>query len=205
MQENMPLYTFVRYDKKNNIYINERRQRSYSKKMDSLTRKRNAKIDDYMHKASAFIVNYCIENLIGNIVIGKNENWKNEISIGAKNNQNFVSIPFNKIINMITYKAESFSINVNIIEESYTSKSSFLDLDDIPTFKEGEKYKFSGKRISRGLYKTKNIIINADVNGSYNILRKFDNTLFKKEDIKSLLTIPKIINLSGYINKKKLA
>ncbi|MDY4078377.1 MAG: hypothetical protein SOY42_06270, partial [Clostridium sp.] len=63
----------------------------------------------------------------------------------------------------------------------------------------------SGKRISRGLYKTKNIIINADVNGSYNILRKFDNTLFKKEDIKSLLTIPKIINLSGYINKKKLA
>ena len=106
---------------------------------------------------------------------------------------------------MITYKAESFNINVNIIEESYTSKSSFLDLDDIPTFKEGEKYKFSGKRISRGLYKTKNIIINADVNGSYNILRKFDNTLFKKEDIKSLLTIPKIINLSGYINKKKLA
>lgn len=205
MQENMPLYTFVRYDKKNNIYINERRQCSYSKKMDSLTRKRNAKIDDYMHKASAFIVNYCIENLIGNIVIGKNENWKNEISIGAKNNQNFVSIPFNKIINMITYKAESFNINVNIIEESYTSKSSFLDLDDIPTFKEGEKYKFSGKRISRGLYKTKNIIINADVNGSYNILRKFDNTLFKKEDIKSLLTIPKIINLSGYINKKKLA
>ena len=72
MQENMPLYTFLLdMIRKNNIYINERRQCSYSKKMDSLTRKRNAKIDDYMHKASAFIVNYCIENLIGNIVIGK--------------------------------------------------------------------------------------------------------------------------------------
>lgn len=205
MQENMPLYTFARYDKKSNIYINETRQRSYSKEMDRLTRKRNAKIEDYMHKASAFIINYCVENYIGNIVIGKNDNWKNEISIGTKNNQNFVSVPFNKIINMIVYKAENFGISVNIVEESYTSKASFLDLDNIPTFEEGRKYKFSGKRINRGLYKTKNIVINADVNGSYNILRKFDDTLFKKEDIKSLLTIPKIINLNGYINKKKLA
>ena len=71
--------------------------------------------------------------------------------------------------------------------------------------KGGEKHKFSGKRIKRGLYKTDNIIINSDVNGSYNILRKFDNTLFSKNDAKSVLTIPKIININGYINKKKPA
>lgn len=204
MQKDMPFYTYARYDKKNNICINERRQRSYSKAMDTLTRKRNAKIEDYIHKASAFIVNYCIKNSIKNIVIGKNENWKSEINIGKKNNQNFVSIPFNKFTKMIQYKAETYDIEVNIIEESYTSKASFLDLDDIPTFKEGEKHTFSGKRIKRGLYKTGNIIINSDVNGSYNILRKFDNSLFSKDKLCNTLTIPKIININGYINKKKL-
>lgn len=203
MQEKMPFYTYARYDKKNNICINEKRQLSYSKKMDSLTRKRNSKIEDYMHKASALVINYCLDNLIGNIVIGKNENWKNEINIGNRNNQNFVSIPFNKFIGMIQYKAETYGITVSVIEESYTSKASFLDLDDIPIFKEGEKHSFSGKRIKRGLYKTGKIIINSDVNGSYNILRKFDETLFSKDDLNKLLTIPKIINVNGYINKKK--
>ena len=126
-----------------------------------------------MHNASSYIVNQLVSNNINTLVIGSNKEWKQDTNMGKQNNQNFVSIPFNKIINMITYKAESFSINVNIIEESYTSKSSFLDLDDIPTFKEGEKYKFSGKRISRGLYKTKEgIIINADINGASNIIRK---------------------------------
>src|SRR5699024_5254189 len=85
-------------------------------------------------KASALVINYCLENSIGNIVIGKNEQWKTEIDIGKRNNQNFVSIPFNKFIEMIQYKAETYDIKVNIIEESYTSKSSFLDFDDIPTF-----------------------------------------------------------------------
>lgn len=205
MQEKMPFYTYARYDKSKNICINEKRQLSYSKKMDTLTRKRNTKIDDFMHKASAFVIKYCLDNSVGNIVIGKNENWKNEINIGSKNNQNFVSIPFNKFIKMIEYKAETYGITVNVIEESYTSKASFLDFDNIPVFKEGEKYTFSGKRIKRGLYKTGNIIINSDVNGSYNILRKFDNTLFSKDDMGSVLTIPKIININGYINKKKPA
>ena len=205
MQEKMPFYTYARYDKSKNLCINEKRQLSYSKKMDTLTRKRNAKIDDFMHKASAFVIKYCLDNSVGNIVIGKNENWKNEIDIGSKNNQNFVSIPFNKFIEMMQYKAETYGITVEVIEESYTSKASFLDFDNIPVFKEGEKHKFSGKRIKRGLYKTGNIIINSDVNGSYNILRKFDNTLFSKENIENVLTIPKIININGYINKKKPA
>ena len=205
MQKDMPFYTYARYDKKKNININEKRQLSYSKKMDKLTRKRNNKIEDYMHKASALVIKYCLENSIGNIVIGKNEQWKSEINIGKKNNQNFVSIPFNKFIEMIQYKAKTYDIEVNIIEESYTSKSSFLDFDDIPIFKEDEKHSFSGKRIKRGLYKTGNIIINSDVNGSYNILRKFDNTLFSNHNLDNILTIPKIININGYINKKKLA
>ena len=203
MQKDMPFYTYARYNKEKGILINEKRQLSYSKKMDTLTRKRNAKIEDYMHKASALVIKYCIENNIGNVIIGKNEQWKNEIDMGSKNNQNFVSIPFNKLIEMITYKAEAYGVSVYVIEESYTSKSSFLDLDDIPTFKEGEKHTFSGKRIKRGLYKTGNIVINSDVNGSFNIIRKFDNTLFSKENLGSILTIPKVININGYINKKK--
>lgn len=104
---------------------------------------------------------------------------------------------------MIQYKAETYNIEVNIVEESYTSKSSFLDFDNIPVFKEDEKHSFSGKRIKRGLYKTGNIIINSDVNGSYNILRKFDNSLFSKDNLDNILTIPEIININGYINKKK--
>ena len=205
MQKKMPFYTYTRYDKIKNMNINEKRQISYSKKMDILTRKRNAKIDDFMHKSSAFVIKYCLDNSVGNIVIGKNDNWKSGIGIGSKNNQSFVSIPFNKFIEMIQYKAETYGITVNTIEESYTSKASFLDFDDIPVFKEGEKYTFSGKRIKRGLYKTRNIVINSDVNGSYNILRKFDNTIFSKDNINSVLTIPKVININGYINKKKPA
>ena len=205
MQKDMPFYTYARYDKSKNININEKRQLSYSKKMDKLTRKRNSKIEDYMHKASSLVIKYCLENSIGNIVIGKNEQWKTEINIGKKNNQNFVSIPFNQFIEMIQYKAETYDIEVNIVEESYTSKSSFLDFDDIPTFKEGEKHTFSGKRIKRGLYKTGDVVINSDVNGSYNILRKFNDSLFCKDELCDTLTIPKIVNINGYINKKKLA
>lgn len=204
IQKDMPFYIHARYDKKKDILINEKRQITHSKKMNSLTIKRNNKIEDYMHKASTLIINYCLENSIGNIVIGKNEQWKNKIDIGKRNNQNFVSIPFNKLVEMIKYKAESNNIKVNIVEESYTSKASFLDYDDIPKFEKGKEYNFSGKRIKRGLYKTDTTIINSDVNGSYNILRKFNNKLFSKDDTGKLLTIPKIININGYVNKKKL-
>ena len=99
---------------------------------------------------------------------------------------------------MIQYKAEFFGIKVLITEESYTSKSSFLDLDTLPKFSDKSSVKpiFSGSRITRGLYKTKNIVINADVNGAYNILRKVDLNLFSKEDISKVQYIPKILNIS---------
>ena len=160
-----------------------------------------------MHKVSSFIIQYCLDNNIGNIVIGKNEDWKREINIGKKNNQNFVSVPFNKLLSMISYKAENIGICVHIVEESYTSKASFLNLDELPTYDNDNniKHKFSGIRIKRGLYKTGRIVINADVNGSYNILRKYDNNIFTKENIDKFKIIPKVIKVNGYLNKKKPA
>lgn len=139
-----------------------------SKQIKKLTQKRNNKIDDYMHKASRMIVNQLISKNITKMVIGKNKNWKQDINIGKKNNQNFVQIPFYKFINLIKYKCLLEGIYVITNEESYTSKCSFFDNE---TIKKHTIY--LGKRIKRGLFKTNNgLLINADVNGSYNILKK---------------------------------
>ena len=198
LQKLIPFSVVTRYNKSKGILENKKIQLCYSKKMDKLTRKRNNKVEDYMHKVSKKIINYCIDNNIGNIVIGKNEQWKTNINLGRRNNQNFTGIPFNRLIDMVQYKAEAFGIKVLITEESYTSKSSFLDLDTLPKFSDKSSVKpiFSGSRITRGLYKTKNIVINADVNGAYNILRKVDFNLFSKEDIPKVKYIPKILNIS---------
>jgi IS605 OrfB family transposase len=112
---------------------------------------------------------------IGTLVIGKNRLWKQEVEMGKKNNQQFVQIPHARFIDLLTYKAQLVGINVLVQEESYTSKASFLDLDPIPTYDPNRKEKplFSGKRESRGLYRAKNDRrVQADVNGSYNTLRK---------------------------------
>ncbi|MBW4631317.1 MAG: IS200/IS605 family accessory protein TnpB-related protein [Iphinoe sp. HA4291-MV1] len=110
---------------------------------------------------------------MSNYVIGKNDTWKQESNIGKKNNQNFVQIPHDRLIHQLKYKAELVGIKVILTEESYTSKASFLDLDTIPTYRRGIKHTFSGKRIQRGMYKSQSgMLINADVNGSYNIIRK---------------------------------
>ncbi|NES78453.1 MAG: IS200/IS605 family element transposase accessory protein TnpB [Okeania sp. SIO1H4] len=144
-----------------------------SNKINKLTRKRNLKVETYLHQASRKIINNLRENKIGTLVIGNNQKWKQEINIGKRNNQNFVQIPHHKFIEQLTYKAELVGIKVIINEESYTSKASFLDLDNIPNYQKGVKHKFSGQRIKRGLYKSKNgLLINPDLNGSYNILRK---------------------------------
>ena len=141
-------------------YTNENLERLYIK--------RNNKIKDYLHKASRYIINHLVSNNINTLVIGHNKNWKQEISIGKVNNQNFVSIPFNNLIHMLTYKAQLEGINVIEIEESYTSKCSFLDNEEICKHEE-----YLGKRIKRGLFKASNgKLINADLNGALNILRK---------------------------------
>ncbi|MBG1264637.1 RNA-guided endonuclease InsQ/TnpB family protein [Nostoc commune] len=144
-----------------------------SRQLQRLCTKRNFKVDDYLHKASRFLINKLIELEIGTIVIGKNDGWKQEIKIGSRNNQNFVQVPHARFIEQLTYKAELVGMKVIVNEESYTSKSSFLDLDKIPSYFEGVKHTFSGRRIKRGLYKSSlGLLINADINGSLNILKK---------------------------------
>lgn len=145
-----------------------------TKRLEKMMKKRNNRIKDIMHKASSSFIKACVERKINVIVIGHNNYWKQEINIGKVNNQNFVQIPFSTLISMIQYKAENVGMKVIIQEESYTSKASALDFDDIPVYSDGsENRRFSGKRVHRGLYKSgSGILINADVNGASNILRK---------------------------------
>ena len=149
-----------------------------SKAIRQLGYKREMKLNDYLHKSAAFLVNYLVSQTIDVLVIGTNKGWKQNINIGSHNNQNFVGIPFYKFKQILIYLCEEKGIEIHEQEESYTSKASFLDGDFIPTFTSGDnkKYTFSGDRICRGLYETKNKkLINADVNGSLNILKKFIN------------------------------
>jgi putative transposase len=144
-----------------------------SHRINALTCQRNNQIDNYLHNASRWIINYLVKAGIGTLVIGKNEQWKQELNLGKTTNQNFVSIPHARFIEQLKYKAELVGITVLINEESYTSAASFLDLDPIPVYKKGETYNFSGKRIQRAWYKSQDgKLIHADVNASLNIARK---------------------------------
>ena len=140
-----------------------------------ITRKRNNRINDYLSKAARTIVNYCLNNDIGKLVLGYNEDFQRKSNIGSINNQNFVNIPYGKLRDKLIYLCKLYGIEFKLQEESYTSKASFFDGDEIPIYdKENQKeYKFSGKRIKRGLYQTSTgKLINADCNGALNILRK---------------------------------
>jgi len=143
-----------------------------SNRIADLSRKRNQKINDYLHKASTTIIEYAIETNTGLIVVGSNDHWKQTINIGKKNNQNFVSVPFEAFKSMLTYKCEDNGIDIVFTEESYTSKASALDNDTLPTFKKGVQHAFTGRRVKRGLYKWSGGLINADLNGALNIIRK---------------------------------
>lgn len=139
-----------------------------SKRIEKLGFKRDCKIQDYLHKTTNEIIQFCLDNQLNTIVVGYNEFWKQKVNIGRINNQKFVQIPFEKMLFMLKYKCEMNGINITTHEESYTSKCSFLDNEEIKKHDE-----YQGKRIKRGLYKSNNgKLINADVNGSYNIIRK---------------------------------
>ena len=140
-----------------------------------ITRKRNNRINDYLSKAARTIVNYCLNNDIGKLVLGYNEDFQRKSNIGSINNQNFVNIPYGKLRDKLIYLCKLYGIEFKLQEESYTSKASFFDGDEIPIYdKENpQEYIFSGKRIKRGLYQTSvGKLINADCNGALNILRK---------------------------------
>ena len=145
-----------------------------SKSISKLTSKRNRKVKDYMHKASRKIIDYCVENDVNTIVIGENKGWKQKCNLSSITNQNFVQIPFDRLKNMIQYKAESVGISVRFTEESYTSGTSFLD-HELPT----KEYYNKSRRKFRGLFTTeKGICINADWNGAWQIARKVYPSLF---------------------------
>lgn len=138
-----------------------------SKRIQRLTNRRNNKIKDYMHKISCSIVEYMKTNNLNTLFVGKNIGWKDSINIGKTNNQNFTSVPYNILIQMLDYKCKLAGINMVIVNEAYTSKCSFIDNEKICKH---ETYK--GKRISRGIFRTANgLYINADINGSFNIMR----------------------------------
>jgi putative transposase len=139
-----------------------------SAKLNTLSYKRYTKIKDYLHKESRKLVNHLVSNNVSKVVIGHNKDWKQDINLGKKNNQNFVQVPFSMFIQMVTYKSQLEGIEVVQREESYTSKCSFLDSEEICKHET-----YMGKRIKRGLFRSNNgRLINADLNGALNILRK---------------------------------
>lgn len=162
-----------------------------------LAAKRNNKVNDFMHKASRRIVDLLAKDDIRTLIIGKNDGWKQEVDMKKQNNQSFVSIPHSRFVGILSYKCEQKGIRVMLVEESYTSKASFLDLDQLPKHGEGEAPTFSGYRESRGLYKRKGVKerVNADVNGSYNIMRKAIPTFFNK-GIEGVVVRPLVLNVS---------
>lgn len=152
-----------------------------SKRIERMTDLRTRRVDHYLHTASKRIIDLLVANRIGLLVIGKNNGWKQEIGIGKRNNQNFVSIPHARFIDMLTYKAQMVGINVVTTEESHTSKCSFLDNEPIC-----HHDAYAGRRIKRGMFRSATgKLINADLNGAYNIIRKVAPGAFAKgvEDV----------------------
>ena len=140
-----------------------------------ISRKRKNRVDDYINKTCRYIINYCLSNDIGTLVIGYNQSFQNKTNLGKGNNQIFTQLPFGKIREKLEYLSKRYNINYILQEESYTSKASFFDNDDLPIYNADNPqiYEFSGKRVKRGLYQTKNnYLFNADCNGALNILRK---------------------------------
>lgn len=148
--------------------VKKSQNKNTSKKLVALNDKRNKQINDIFHKVSRHIVNQLIKNKVGNLVVGYNKEWKDSINLGHKTNQTFVQIPYLKLINYLKYKCEKVGIKFQTNEESYTSKCDSLSLEKI-----GKHEDYLGKRIKRGLFQSSTCkLINADVNGSLNIMRK---------------------------------
>ena len=190
-----PLKSINQFYNKRKAYLQSllNHNQKTSKLIQRLTAKRNNRIDTYLHQVSRWIIDHLDKHGIGRLIIGKNPLWKQEVNTGRINNQNFVSIPHAKFIEMLTYKALIKGIKIETKEESYTSVASFLNLDLIPSYgdENAKQVKFSGYRETRGTYKIKgqNTRINSDVNGSYNILRKVVPTAFRR-GIKGVVVRP---------------
>lgn len=156
-----------------------------SKLINQLMYKREEQLRNYIGYYTNQLIEILKNEKISKLIVGYNKEWKQNINIGKANNQNFVNIPFRKILDILRYKLEENGIECKEQEESYTSKSSYLDNDNIPTYRKGNSQAtiFSGKRITRSLYKSKQgKIINADLNGALNILKKSGERLIEELD-----------------------
>ncbi len=183
----------------------------WSDELATITEKRNRQMRDNINKCTRFLINWCLKNDVGTIIFGWNKGQKNGINIGAKNNQKFVQIPTAKLKDRIAQLCTEYGIEFIETEESYTSKSSFLDNDELPKFsgeKPAREYKFSGKRIKRGLYKTQNgFLINADLNGAANIIRKANQnvstqTSFNLSEVcREVLSLPHLYDIFDDLKK----
>jgi putative transposase len=167
------------YNKRVSILKENQPQGFWSKQLARVTERRNRQIRDAINKTARMVVNHCLENQMGTVVFGWNKGQKDSINLGSNTNQKFVQIPTGKLKERIKQLCEQYGIKFVETEESYTSKASFLDSDELPTFGEKPKgWQESGKRVKRGLYRTAtNWYINADCNGAANILRKVATTL----------------------------
>lgn len=175
-----------------------------SKRLLSLSTKRSQMLDVFMHEASSYIINFCLRNGVDTIVVGKNDGWKQSTSksksLGKVTRQHFAYLPYSKFLEKLKYKCEDVGIRFLETEESYTSKSSFFDKDILPRFSKNFKgsYSFVGNREGRS-YKTANgTVINADVNGAYNIIRK-EFKVYDGVNISNLGRLPIRINVMKFI------
>lgn len=170
--------------------------RKPTNRQKAVARNRNNKVNDYMNKTARRVIDYCIINNIGTLVVGYNETFQHNSHIGKQNNQNFVNIPYGQLRNKLEYLCKRNDIVFVKQEESYTSKSSFWDRDDLPVYNADnpKEYPFSGRRLHRGLYKTASgKTINADVNGALNIMRKSSvvdmNILYSRGEVDTPIRI----------------
>ena len=162
------------YNKRVSVLKEDKPQGFWSKQLARITEKRNRQTRDAVNKAGRLVIDHCLEHKIGTVVFGWNQGQTQGINLGSKTNQSFVQIPTAKLKDRIAQLCEQYELRFVETEESYTSKASFVDADLLPTFGEKpEGWTASGKRVNRGLYRTRDgIKINADCNGSANILRK---------------------------------
>ncbi len=208
-----PIVVKGKFIKSYNQYFNKRKAKLISildkndqerdtKQLNNLSRYRFNFFHDVFYKIAHYIIREAKTNNIDTIIIGHNNLWKNKSPMKKKDNQNFVSIPFNNFINILGWLCSINGINYIIKEESYTSKASFIDKDFIPTYgkEKGVAYKFSGTRVKRGLYKTKEgIKFNADINGASNIIKKAINSAFDEiNDFSYIVNTIKVLNYKDF-------
>ena len=155
----------------------------FTERQGRLLRNRSNKVRDYLRKTARTIINWCIAQGVGTLIVGVNPGWKQNINIGKCNNQSFVQIPFYSLRSKLSALCERYGIQYVEQEESYSSKASALDGDNIPTYSPDNpaKAKFSGKRVKRGLYRSQDkYLVNADCNGGWNIGRKSKHNGFTR-------------------------